>query len=175
MNVAQLFPALFLAPKIEVVVALLPEVRRVADQPAGHALLEGLDGNGKRFAAWLAQQQMHMVGHDNVPIDTEQVVLADSFQRGFEHGPGSGICEVRPTMPARKRDEMRLSGTVESLKPSWHEGQLTPVPHSSKRRLSGPPAFGDRAAKIRVLEVARLVAESVGLSTREWIATHLRP
>jgi len=55
MNVAQLFPELFLAPNMEVVIAFLPEVRRVADPPAGYALLQRLDGNGERSTAWLTQ------------------------------------------------------------------------------------------------------------------------
>ena len=69
MNAAQLLLELFLTVNIEVVVALLPEAGRVFDQSAGYTLLQRLDGDGEGFAAWLAQQQMHMVGHNNVSID----------------------------------------------------------------------------------------------------------
>jgi hypothetical protein len=55
MNIAQLFLELLLTVNIKVVVALLPESRRVADQPAGHALLQRLDCNGECFAWRFAQ------------------------------------------------------------------------------------------------------------------------
>ena len=141
MNVAQLLLELFPIVNIEVIVSLLPKVQFVADQSPGHALLQGLDGNGERFADWFAQQQMHMVGHDNVSIDAQEEGAADSFKSGFEHGPGCGIGKIGVAMPAGKCDEMRLPGIVEALEPGWHARQTTPVPHSSKKRLSGPPAL----------------------------------
>ena len=49
MNIAKLFLERFLMVNIEVVVALLPEVRSVSDESAGDTLLQRLDGNGQRF------------------------------------------------------------------------------------------------------------------------------
>ena len=108
MHIVQLFLERLRLVNIEIVVALLPEVRRVCDEPARDTLLQRLDGNGQRFAARLAEQQMYVVGHDHVSIDAEQVVAADSFQRGFEDSARCGIREMQAAMPAGKRDEMRL-------------------------------------------------------------------
>jgi hypothetical protein len=140
MDILQLFLELFLIVNIEVIVSLLPKVQFVADQSSGHALLQGFDCNGERFAERFAQQQMHMVGHDNISIDAKEEGAADSFKRSFEHGPSRGIGKIGLTMPAGECNEMRLPGMVKALEPGRHAGQITPVPHSSKKRLSGPPA-----------------------------------
>ena len=132
MNIPQLFLELFLIVNIEVVVSLLPKVQFVADQSSGHALLQGLDGNGERFALWFAQQQVDMIGHNNISIDAQEEGAADSFKRGFEDGSRGEIGEIRLTMPAGKCDEMRLPRIVEAPEPGRHAGQITPVPHSSK-------------------------------------------
>ena len=140
MNIAQLFLKFLLTVNIEIVIALLPEARRVADQSAGHALLQRLDGDGERFALWFAHQQVHMIGHNNVSIDAKQKSAAHTLDRSFKNRPCRDFGKVRPAMPAGEGDEMRLSGIVEALEPGWHlEVRLLLSPLKQKH-LSGPPA-----------------------------------
>ena len=47
MNIAKLFHELPMVPDVEIVVAFLPEVFRLANQPPRHSLLERLDGIGE--------------------------------------------------------------------------------------------------------------------------------
>ena len=46
MNVAKLFHELPRIPDVEIVIALLPEVFLLANQPSRHSLLQRLDGIG---------------------------------------------------------------------------------------------------------------------------------
>ena len=48
MDVARRFHELLVIPNVAIVVALLPEVIRLADQPPRHALLQGLDRASRR-------------------------------------------------------------------------------------------------------------------------------
>ena len=70
MNIAQLLDKFVVLPDIEIVIAFLPEVLGLADEPAGDSLLEGLNRNGERIAMGLAKQQVDVLGHDDVSEDS---------------------------------------------------------------------------------------------------------
>ena len=86
MDVPQLFNAFTLAPNIEVVVTLLPEGTQMGEVPqlAGGVLLEHLEGYAQRFPFWFADQQVDVLGHDDVASDAEVVPKADLFQGVLE-------------------------------------------------------------------------------------------
>ena len=90
MHVAEFLDALALTPDIEVVEATLPYVRFVgpelalggpaafaAQNAAGETLLDDLHHRGRRAAFGFADQQMNVLGHDDISNDHELVALAD--------------------------------------------------------------------------------------------------
>ena len=84
MHVAQLFDPLLLCPHVEVVVARLPKVFAVADQPPRHRLFQRLQCSRQRASLWFADQQMHVFRHDDVTTDVKSVPESSSFQGAFE-------------------------------------------------------------------------------------------
>ena len=94
MHVVELLAELAVGAHVEIVVALLPEmVAAIGEQTAGDPLLQGLQGCGQRVTFGLAQQQMHVFRHDDVSVDVEPVVAANSFECLLEGASGRRIRE----------------------------------------------------------------------------------
>jgi hypothetical protein len=86
MQIIQLPRKLSLAPDIEVVISWLPEwVRRVGIELARNYLLEHLQSHGQALALRLAQQQMHVLGHDDKSGQVKAVPAARSFERSYNN------------------------------------------------------------------------------------------
>jgi hypothetical protein len=120
MNIAELFDKLIVRPNIEIVIPLLPEMRGLSNQPPRYALFERLDRIRERSAARFAQQQMHMVGHDHVCVDTKIEAAPDPLKSSLENTLRRRIAKIVPPMPAGERDKVRLSGGVKALQPCRH-------------------------------------------------------
>ena len=92
MNVAQLFHKLRVVPYVEIVVPLLPEMLRIANQTPRYSLLQRLQRIGQRILLWFAQQvyvptqaktglewatlllwfaqqEVNMLRHDYIPVN----------------------------------------------------------------------------------------------------------
>src|SRR5271157_1448208 len=108
-NVAQLLDALALRPHVEIVIASLPEVCPVTNQTAGNRLLDGLHGAGQRSVLRLADQQMHVLGHDHVTDEIEVVSPSALFQRDFKQMHRTWTCQQRLTLVATEGDEVKLA------------------------------------------------------------------
>ena len=93
MNIAQLLHKLPIVPDVEIVITLLPEVLGLADQPPRHALLQRLERIGQRFFLRLAQQQMHVLGHDHIAVHAKPERVADALQGVLEDSPGRSRAE----------------------------------------------------------------------------------
>ncbi len=87
MNIPQFLHELLMVAHIEVIIAWLPEVLCPGDQSPRNALLQALDGRSQRLMRRLTQQQMNMLGHDDVAIDADQILTPHSLQSCLEdHG-----------------------------------------------------------------------------------------
>ena len=120
MNVAQLLNKLIVCPNVEIVISLLPEMRGLSNQPPRYALFQRLDRIGKRAAVRLAQKQMHMVGHDNVGVDTKIKAASDSLKSSLENTLCRRIAKIVSPMPTGERDKVRLSRGVKAFQPCRH-------------------------------------------------------
>jgi hypothetical protein len=88
-------------------------------------LLEGFDGVGERCAAWFAEQQVYMVGHDHVGVQAKLELTANAFESSFEYLFCFWFCEKGTAMPAAEGDKVCLSGCVKALESRRHAGSLT--------------------------------------------------
>ena len=120
---------------------MLPQETRLADEPSRDALLERLDRIGEGAALRLAEQQMNVLGHDDVPEDTQFVSTPDSFQRGHKYLLRFGRVEERAPLIAGEGNEVRTLRLVETLESPSHVGSLDGevIPLKRKPRLSGAP------------------------------------
>src|ERR1700692_3233349 len=108
MNIAQLFHKLRVIANIEIVVPPLPEILRIANQTPRYSLLQRLQRIGQsillRFAKqnrwpiqavfwlewgstiagrirlWLAEQQVNMLRHDDVPVNLKPETAPHALQ-----------------------------------------------------------------------------------------------
>jgi hypothetical protein len=79
MNVPELLDELVLAPDIEVVVTSLPKgIPSAQGKPSCDSLLQRLNGFRETAALRFIDEQVHMLGHDNVSIDTQAVFLLNA-------------------------------------------------------------------------------------------------
>src|SRR5271157_3211799 len=130
-NVAKLLDALALRPHVEIVIASLPEVCQVTNQTAGNRLLDGLHGAGQRSVLRLADQQMHVLGHDHVTDEIEVVSPSALFQRDFKQMHRTWTCQQRLTLVATEGDEVKLACFLIALQSVRHTMRIAGL-----RRLS---------------------------------------
>jgi hypothetical protein len=70
-NVAELPGELAVVPDVGVIVSLLPKVFGLADQTARHSLFEQFNRHCECFLVRLGKQEVNMLGHDHIAVDTE--------------------------------------------------------------------------------------------------------
>src|SRR5579872_1334078 len=83
-DISQFFDALLLAPDIEIVIALLPEMLVASDQPSSDGLLQRLDRGGQCASSRLAHEHVDMFRHHHVCGDKELVTEARSLESALE-------------------------------------------------------------------------------------------
>ena len=90
-EVAEFFHAFRFAPDVEVVVTFLPEVTfyRIFPQLSGGVLFQHLQGDGEVAAFGFAEEQVEVLGHNDVAGDVEAVPLADFLQSLLECAAGA--------------------------------------------------------------------------------------
>ena len=80
MNVAQLFHKLRIIANVEIVVPLLPEMLRIANQMPRYSLLQRLQRISQQIRFRFAEQQVHMLRHDYVPVNLKPVIAPHALQ-----------------------------------------------------------------------------------------------
>ena len=146
MNVPQLFHKLRLISHIEIVVALLPEMLGLANQPPRDSLLQRLDRVGESLQLRLAEQQVNVFGHDDIAVDAKSEAEAHALQRVLENLSGDGCRERGPTMVTAEGHEVSLPGRLESFQSPRDKARLrletAPPARQPSLRLKDRAAFG---------------------------------
>ena len=96
MNIAQLFHKLALVAHVAVIVALLPKNTR--PQTLGERQLQIVHSICQKSALRLTQQQVHVLGHDDVSVDAQGEATAHLFQNLDEEIVHGGRIEPSPPM-----------------------------------------------------------------------------
>ena len=81
MNLSQLLHKLRMVAEIEVVAALLPEVISRADQSSRDTLFERLDRACEPVALRFADEQVDVLGHDDIAKHPQPEAASDALQR----------------------------------------------------------------------------------------------
>jgi hypothetical protein len=71
MNVAQLLHKLRVVTNVDIVVAFLPEMLRVANSTPRYSLLQRLQAIGQCVLLRFAEQEVNMLGHDYVAVNVK--------------------------------------------------------------------------------------------------------
>src|SRR6266568_5107448 len=114
MDVAQFLKELRVVADVEIIVAVLPEVFGGADQASRNSLFQRLDDDVEGLSARFAQQQMHMLGHDNVAIDAQSVASAHALECSFENIARFGRGEIFKPLMTAESDKVALPGLLDA-------------------------------------------------------------
>jgi hypothetical protein len=94
----------------------------------------------------LAEQQVNVLGHDDIAVDAKLETDTHTLQPGLENLFGNGCGERGMAMVAAESHEVTLPGRVESFQSPRHESSLRrrTAPLKPKNGLNGPPARDER-------------------------------
>ena len=67
---------------------------------------------------------MNVLRHDDIPVNTKDIVFADSLQRLDKRVTSDRIREFRLPVITTKSQEVNLSRLVKALQSPWHERML---------------------------------------------------
>ena len=80
-----------------------------------------------------ADQQVNVLGHHYVTVNTKTETQPNPLQRGFKNSSGCRLCEKRTATIARERHEMAVRGFVKSFQSGRHKVSLrSESSHSSQ-------------------------------------------
>jgi hypothetical protein len=100
-------------------------------------LLQRLESIGEHAALGFADEQVNMLRHDYIPVDTKVETAPHTLQRELEDSLGAVGREQRSPMITGECDEVAVPGFLESFQSPRHEARLRPtkVPTQAKSRL----------------------------------------
>ncbi len=147
MKVAQLLHKLRVISDVEVVVPLLPEMIRIANQAPRYSLLQGLQRIGQRvrlqsgdqvrvptqaktglewgtLVLWFAEQEMNVLRHDYVPVNLKLEAAPHPLQGGFEDSSAGVRGKQATAVVTAECDEVTLAAVVKARQSPGHEDNL---------------------------------------------------
>src|SRR6185312_11687027 len=142
---------------IAVVVAALPELLARPSQLPRSDLLEGFQPLRQYNPRWLVDQQVNMLGHQHVGINSRPMPRTNLFQHRLHRLPDPRRRQQRETVKTTEGDEVQRSRLLKPLQTARHGpilfpyrpliaknamngAQLLRSPSGSLRPLTGPPA-----------------------------------
>ena len=119
-DVAELLDDLGLGEHVEVVVAGLPELWTIAFELTCRLGFEDAESVFELLVFWLAEEQVHVLGHKDVAEKIEAVTSAGFFEDVEEDGAGSIVVEEGKASVATEGDEVVVTEGVVSLEAARH-------------------------------------------------------
>jgi hypothetical protein len=120
MDVAYHFGAIPFTTNVAVKVAFLPELLALTFQFARSDLLDGFEKPGHQDRWWLVDEQVDVLGHQDVGVDPCLMSRASQFQYGLNCVLGVRLIEKRETAKATESDEVESFCFLEPLQTVWH-------------------------------------------------------
>jgi hypothetical protein len=105
-EVFQLLDELAVGEDVEVVVAGLPEVFVIAFEEFGGFSFEDVERCRQGVSSGFGEEQVNVLGHQDIPEDVELVSLTESFQDFFEDDPCGVVVEVGTAVVTTEGDEV---------------------------------------------------------------------
>jgi hypothetical protein len=142
MNVAYHFGASIFTMDVAVKVAFLPELLALASQFTRSDLLYSLEKLGHEDRWWLVDEQMYVLGHQDVGVDPRLMSCTSQFQYGLNCVLGVRRIEKRETVKATESDKVESFCFLEPFQTVRHGSIIVRRDLTS----SHPPAHRDKAA-----------------------------
>lgn len=115
MDVLELLRELVRGEDVEVVVAGLPEVVSGAFELARGLLLEGLEEGSERDVEGLVDEEVDVLGHQDIGVDPRVMAGSGAFEDLLDGGHCGRVSEVGEAAVAAKGDEVLVSGLLVAL------------------------------------------------------------
>lgn len=106
MNVAEFLDEFGMGQDVEVVVAALPELLAVAFETFGGFVFEYVQSDGERVKLRLGDEEVDVLGHEDVTEDIKLVAGTESFEFFEEDGSGAVVVEIGKTAVTTEGDEV---------------------------------------------------------------------
>lgn len=105
---------------VAVEVALLPEPRTIAAQCARGHLLERLEKLRQEDGGRFVDEQVNVLGHEDVSVDAGLMTGTGFFKYRFEDVFRFGFSQEREAVKATEGDEVERFRLLEPLEAEWH-------------------------------------------------------
>ena len=119
-NVPDDFGAGCFTPYIAVKITSLPEPFAITFQSAGNGLLQGLQKLGQQDRWWLVDEQVDVLGHQDVSVDSGLMTCTNPFQNSLDCVLGVRCFKERETVKATECDEVKCLRLLEPLQTVRH-------------------------------------------------------
>ena len=126
MDIADHFGASLLSVDVAIVVAILPELLTWPSQLPRSDLLEGFEKLRQENPRRLVGEQVNVLEHQHVGVNSRLMPRARLFQHGFHGFPGSRRFQQRETMKTTEADEVQRFRLLEPFQAARHGPILTP-------------------------------------------------
>src|SRR6185312_6459758 len=120
-QVAQLLHMFLLGKDVEVVVSGLPELGPFAFEYFRCLALEDAECGGERLDFWLGEQQVDVLGHEDIAEEKELVTLSKLLECFLEDDAGAVVVQVGKTAVATEGDEVVVAFGLITLETARHE------------------------------------------------------
>jgi len=131
-NVADHIGASFFTMDVAIEVTLLPELLALSFQFARSDLLDGFEKLGKDDRWWLVDEQMNVLGHQDVGVDSCLMSCTSLFQYGLEYVLGFRRIEKWETVKATEGDEVESFCLLEPFQIVRHGAIIVRSARSSR-------------------------------------------
>jgi hypothetical protein len=119
-NVLEHFGESFFAADVAVEVAVLPKLLAGTSKLSGRRLFEGFEELSEQDVLGLVDEQMDVLGHEDVGIDTGFMAEPGPFEDGLDDVLGLRAGEVGETVEATEGNEVERLGLLVSLQTVGH-------------------------------------------------------
>lgn len=130
---------------VEVVVAGLPEVLVIAFEEFGGFALEDSHRVAESLASGFGEQEVDVLGHEDVAEEVELVGESGALEDLFEDETGVVIIEERGALVTTEGDEVIVAAGLVALQMTGHEGIVVPgtlyPTHPRRTRMNGAPSL----------------------------------
>lgn len=143
-DVAELLGELALGEDVDVVVARLPELFAVVLELFCGFGFEHVQGAGEGSGlsdVGFAQEQVDVLGHEDVAEDVELVSLPKLFEDRFEGKSGVVVVEIRQTTVAAEGDEVFVALRLVALETTGHEMRVWCSSDTPNHLIVGAPSI----------------------------------
>jgi hypothetical protein len=153
LHVLELFDSLLQTPHVKVVKPPLPKSRQrivatckgqiqlsrgrspLAAQAARDVLFQNLNHGGRRSLGWLADEQMNVLGHDDITHQGEAVAIAHFAKNMYKSISGANRAQKRQAPIAGEGHEMQMTASVAANEVVGHGKQEQSKPRPFKPKL----------------------------------------